>query len=103
VENWIGSHVDSRKIIDIDARSSLKRVPSSRNKNPNQRISAVVWARPRYSASVLERETVDYFLAVHVRRLRPKNIQAPVVDLRSSTEPAQSTSEKLRKVKSSDW
>jgi hypothetical protein len=62
-----------------------------------------VWVRARYSASVLERETIDCFLAVHVRKLGQKNIQAPVVDRQSSTEPAQSTSEKLRKVNSSDW
>ena len=45
-----------------------------------------------YSASVVDRETVGYFLEFHEIRFDPKNVQYPVVDLLESRHPAQSAS-----------
>jgi hypothetical protein len=42
-----------------------------------------------YSTSVLERDTVCCFLAFHDTKLLPKKIANPLVDLRSSEQPAQ--------------
>jgi hypothetical protein len=47
-----------------------------------------------YYASVLELETVFYFLALHEIRLRPRKAAKPPVDFLSSMHPAQSVSEK---------
>jgi hypothetical protein len=45
-----------------------------------------------YSASVLERDIVCYFLAFYDTKLQQKKIANPHVDLRSSEQPAQSAS-----------
>jgi hypothetical protein len=58
-----------------------------------QRISEEVTARLRYSASVDDRETVGCFLADQEIKLGPRKIAKPVVDHRSSGQPAQSTSQ----------
>lgn len=58
-------------------------------------ISAVALANALYSASVLDLDTIAcFFLAFHDTRLGPKNTTKPHMDLLSSGDPAQYTSEK---------
>jgi hypothetical protein len=54
--------------------------------------STVALARALYSASVLDLETVGYFLALQEIRLGHKKTAKPLVDLRSSRHLAQSAS-----------
>ena len=68
--------------------------PSSPNRDSTQIILAVAFARDLYSATVLDLETVAYFVALQEIRLGPKKIAKPHVEHRSSKSPAQSTSEK---------
>jgi hypothetical protein len=56
-------------------------------------ISAVASAIALYSASVLDLDTVLYFLALQEIKFEPKNTAKPPVDLLSSMLPVQSVSE----------
>jgi hypothetical protein len=58
-------------------------------------ISAVASAIALYSASVLDLDTVLYFLALQEIKFEPKNTAKPPVDLLSSMLPAQSASENV--------
>jgi hypothetical protein len=69
-------------------------IPSSPRRDSIQITSAVAFAKDLYSASVLDLDTVAYFLALQEIRLGPKYTAKPPIDLLSSTQPAQSASEK---------
>lgn len=68
-------------------------MPSSDKIDCIQHSSAVAIARPRYSASVLDFETVFCFLELQETRLEPIWTQYPLVLRLSSGHPAQSASE----------
>ena len=72
--------------------------PSSRKRVRSQANSAAVDASARYSASMEERETVDYFLEDQEIGLEPRKTKMPVVDFLSDGLPAQSASEKAERV-----
>jgi hypothetical protein len=57
-------------------------------------MSAVASIIALYSASVLDLDTVFYFLAHHEIKLGPRNNAKPPVDFLSSVHPAQFASEK---------
>jgi len=58
--------------------------------------SAVVEAKARYSASAVDQDTVACFLAPQDIKFVPRKIANPVVERRSSLQPAQSASQKPR-------
>lgn len=55
-------------------------------------FSVAVWDKARYSTSVEDLANAFYFYEHHVIKLHFKYTLYPVVDLRSSIDPAQSTS-----------
>jgi hypothetical protein len=57
-------------------------------------LGVVAFATALYSTSVLDRETVFYFPALHETRFVPTNIAYPPVDLMPSRDHVQSVSEK---------
>ena len=65
----------------------------------SQANSTAVEANARYSTSVKERETVDYFLEDQEIGLEPRKTNILVVDFLSVGSPAQSASEKAEKVR----
>jgi hypothetical protein len=68
-------------------------MPTSLRIKDNQVNSAAVEAMEMYSASALERATVDCFLALQEMQLLPKKVQKPVVERLVEGQPAQSKSE----------
>jgi hypothetical protein len=70
-----------------------QKIRSSHNRVWIHNISAIALAIALYSTSVLDRETVFCFLALHDIRFVPRKMAQPPVDLLSSRDPAQSTSE----------
>jgi hypothetical protein len=79
MKNWIGRQVGGTKIITPWAWFLLKGNTSSRTSASTQISSAVEFARALYSASVLDLDTVGYFMALQETRLGPKNIANPPV------------------------
>ena len=77
-------------------RSSV--IPMSWRRCWSHVISTAVVARARYSASVLERETVGCFFDAHAMQFDPRKMQNPVVLLLVVGQPAQSASHKALKV-----
>jgi hypothetical protein len=67
--------------------------PISSNSQRRARSLEVVSVRARYSASVLERDTICCFLLCQEIKESPKKKQKPVVERRSVGSPAQSASE----------
>jgi hypothetical protein len=68
-------------------------MPNSWRTDCIQITFAVALASALYSASVLDLETICYFLDLQDTRFVPKKIANPLVDLLPSGHPAQSASE----------
>jgi hypothetical protein len=68
-------------------------MPSSPRSVSTHISSAVALAKSLYLASLLDLETIAFLRALQDIRFGPKNIANPLVDLLSSSHPAQSASE----------
>jgi len=77
-----------------NTREQVTGAPSSKRRAHNHLVSTTALARALYSASVLDRATVFYFLQAQEIRLSPRNTQKPPVERQSSRHPTQSVSEK---------
>jgi hypothetical protein len=73
--------------------ATSQETPKSANNHRSQTISAVVVARARSSASVLERDTAACFLDFHAIGEEPRRMQYPVMERRSLGSLAQVESE----------
>ncbi|KAI5349943.1 hypothetical protein L3X38_002834 [Prunus dulcis] len=102
MEDRIRCHVEGGYVVDEDTcRGTMRNTQLTKQVAKPTKLSCS-GASARYSTSELERDTVDCFLAVQVGRLGPRKTHAPVVERRSSMEPAQSESEKAHKVRSAE-
>jgi hypothetical protein len=102
VRAWkIGFEAKAIALLLSHHRSGIEEseIPISLNNTQIQNNSAVVSAKARYSASVLERETIACFLALQDTRQFPRKIAKPDMDLRSSRLPAQSASQYVDKLR----
>ena len=68
-------------------------IPRSRRMKDSQVNYAAMEAIARYSASALERATVDCFLALQEMQLPPRKVQKTIVYCLVIRQPAQSASE----------
>jgi hypothetical protein len=73
--------------------TTSQEMPKSANNHRSHTISAVVVARARSSASVLERDTTACFLDFHAIGEEPRRMQYPVMEHRSVGSLAQVESE----------
>ena len=84
----------STKLSHHSTETDSTLIPKSLNKDCNQFNSVVPDAKALYSASVLGLATTCCFFELQLIRFPPRKMQQPLVDLLSSTELAQSASEK---------
>ena len=62
-------------------------IPRSRSKKDSHVSLAAVDAMEQYSASALDRDTIDCFLTFQEMQLLPRNVQNPVVDCQLIKQP----------------
>jgi hypothetical protein len=92
MKHWVLSQLNTAKVITIYDNLSLHMHPKSPSSLRNQATSHAAIAAPLYSASVLDKATVDCFLLLQVTATFPKENIKPLVDLLFEMLPAQSAS-----------